>query len=160
VTGPYLEEKGFSTTAYFYNPNIHPYREWKHRLDTLKEWSASAGTPLIADESYPLEQNVRMLVSAPSRCSACLRDRLDRAAAVAGELGLDAFTSTLMLSPYTDHEILRRAGEEASGRSGIEFIYRDIRSEYPRSVAVSRSLGLYRQPYCGCVFSERDRFEK
>lgn len=160
VTEPSLRDEGCSVTAFFYNPNIHPYREWKQRLDALKGWIGSTGTELVAEEEYPLEENVRMLLAAPSRCEACLGDRLGRTAAAACAGGFDAFSTTLMLSPYTDHDLLRRIGAEASRRTEIEFIYRDLRSEYSRSVAVSRSLGLYRQSYCGCVFSERDRFEK
>lgn len=160
VTEPFLGEQGYESTAFFYNPNIHPWREWKQRLDTLEEWVSRTGTPLVVDRSYPLEENVSMLMRSDPRCSACFADRLSIAAGKAVECGFDAFSTTLMLSPYADHALLRSAGEEASNRTGVPFAYIDLRHLYGRSVELSRAAGLYRQPYCGCIFSERDRFAR
>lgn len=160
VTEPFLGEQGFESTAFFYNPNIHPWREWKRRLDTLGEWVSRTGTPLVVDDSYPLEENVSMLVGSEPRCAACFSDRLSKAACKAFECGCDSFSTTLMLSPYADHALLRSAGEEASARTGVPFVYNDLRHLYGRSVELSRAAGLYRQPYCGCIFSERDRFAR
>lgn len=160
VTEPFLAGQGFESTAFFFNPNIHPWREWKRRLDTLEEWVSRTGTPLIVDRSYPLEDNISMLMQADPRCAACFSVRLSEAARKAVECGFDAFSTTLMLSPYADHDLLRAAGEEASARSGVPFVYSDLRHLYRRSVEVSREAGLYRQPYCGCIFSERDRFAR
>ena len=70
----------------------------------------------------------------------------------------DSFSTTLAVSPWQDHDLLREIGESVSGSTGIRFVYRDWRPLYRRSVGISRQLGLYRQPYCGCVMSERDRF--
>lgn len=160
VTEPYLSEQGFETTAFFHNPNIHPWREWKRRLDTLEEWVSQTGTPLMVDRSYPLEENVSMLMRSDPRCAACFAGRLSMAACKAVECGYESFSTTLMLSPYADHALLRAAGEEASARSGARFVYTDLRHLYRRSVEVSRAAGLYRQPYCGCIFSERDRYAR
>lgn len=160
VTEPFFGEEGFESTAFFHNPNIHPWREWRRRLDTLEEWVARTRTPLLVDDSYPLEENVSMLVRSDPRCAACFAGRLTRAACKAVECGFDSFSTTLVLSPYADHTLLRAAGEEASALSGAAFVYRDLRHLYRRSVEVSRAAGLYRQPYCGCIFSERDRFAR
>ncbi len=158
VTGPFLRDEGMEPTALYYNPNIHPWREWKLRMDTLKSWTGAEGIPLVTVESYPLEENVRMLLSSTPRCRACLADRLGATARAALAEGYKAFSTTLMLSPYTDHALLRDTGRAASSETGVEFVYSDLRALYPRSVELSRQAGLYRQPYCGCIFSERDRF--
>lgn len=160
VTAPYLRDQGAEPTVFFYNPNIHPWREWRHRLETLEGWAPGEGLPLMVDDSYPLEENLRMLLGSQPRCAACLLDRLTATAVRAARDGFDSFSTTLMLSPYTDHDLLREAGGRASESTGIPFEYSDLRHFYPRSVQLSRLAGLYRQPYCGCVFSEMERFDR
>jgi len=160
VTAPHFREQGAEPTLFFYNPNIHPWREWKHRLDTLEGWAPGEGLPLIVDESYPIEENLRMLLGSQPRCTACLSDRLMVTAMRAAKDGFESFSTTLMLSPYTDHDLLREAGRRASEFTGIPFEYSDLRPFYHISVQLSRQAGLYRQPYCGCVFSESERFNR
>jgi hypothetical protein len=92
------------------------------------------------------------------RCAVCYRMRLLSAAKLALEKGVDAFTTTLSISPYQNHELLARVGEDVSREVGVPFIYYDFRPGYRRSVEISRELGLYRQPYCGCIFSEEERY--
>ena len=155
-----LSREGFDITAFFYNPNIHPWKERQRRLETLTAYSGSEGIPLETVEAYPLEENIRMLLEAENRCHACFEDRLSATAEKANEMGIHAFSTTLSVSPYQNQEQIERAGEKAALKAGVEFVYRDYRKLYKDSVRISRENGMYRQPYCGCVFSERDRYLK
>lgn len=153
-------EEGFNVTAFFYNPNIHPWKERERRLQSLEDYAGSLDIPLLVDTGYPLEDNVAMLLKADNRCRACFEDRLEATARRAAQEGMDCFSTTLSVSPYQNQDMIRSAGERAGTESGITFVYRDFRNDYRESVRMSREAGLYRQPYCGCVFSERDRYLK
>ena len=116
---------------------------------------------LIVDKSYPLETCVRGMLDEPViRCAYCYRVRMRYAAQYAKENGYDAFSTTLLVSPYQKHELIIQMAEEAGKEFDIPFYYEDFRKGYQRGVDISLELELYRQPYCGCVFSERDRYEK
>lgn len=153
-----LTEEGFNVTSFFYNPNIHPWKERERRLSALERYSADMGIPLVVDGAYPLEENLRMLLEAENRCAACFSDRLEATAGRASEMGIGHFSTTLSVSPYQDQDLIRRTGARAQQLHGGSFIYRDYRELYRESVELSREAGLYRQPYCGCVLSERDRY--
>jgi len=158
VVQPSLESEGWGLTGYFYNPNIHPWREWERRLSTLRDYAPAAGIEVVFAEDYPLEDNLSGLLASSPRCLSCYDQRLGATAKKASEMGFTHFSTTLMLSPYQDADLLRKAGEKAAGEHSVEFVYYDLRSRYHESISRSRSAGLYRQPYCGCVFSERDRY--
>lgn len=145
----------------YFNPNIHPYKEFKRRLNALRELCEKKHYKLIVDKSYPLEDCVRgMLAETTIRCAYCYRVRMRYAASYAKENGYDAFSTTLLVSPYQKHELIIQMAEEAAKEFDIPFFYEDFRAGYQRGVDISLELELYRQPYCGCVFSERDRYEK
>lgn len=155
-----LRAGGMDFDILFYNPNIHPYKEFKHRLSTLREFCEKKEIGLIIDKSYPLEETLRGMVTEPTiRCAYCYRVRMRYAARFARENGYSAFSTTLLVSPYQKHELIKKAAEEAAAEFGIPFYYEDFRSGYQRGVEISLEMGLYRQQYCGCVFSERDRYE-
>jgi predicted adenine nucleotide alpha hydrolase (AANH) superfamily ATPase len=155
-----LTEQGKTFTLYFFNPNIHPYKEFRRRLNTLREYCDFRHYQLIVDKSYPLEETLRGMLNEPVvRCAYCYRVRLEQAARYAREHGYDAFSSTLLVSPYQKHDLIRRTGEEMGKKYGIPFFYQDFRKGYQEGVAISLELEMYRQPYCGCIFSERDRYE-
>jgi predicted adenine nucleotide alpha hydrolase (AANH) superfamily ATPase len=158
VTQSWFGSGGWQLTGYFCNPNIHPWSEWERRASALRSYAPTAGLDVIYEEEYPLEANLARLLSSSPRCAACYEDRLGAAAGKAAAAGFGHFSTTLLLSPYQDHGLLRRAGEKAGDEHGVRFEYADLRGLYPESVAISRKLGIYRQRYCGCVFSERDRF--
>ena len=84
---------------------------------------------------------------------------IGRTARYAEEIGAPAFSSTLVCSTHQDHELIRRAGEAAAADAGVEFIYRDLRSRADRGPAIARKMSLYRQQYCGCIFSEYERYK-
>lgn len=157
-----LRNEGIEPVAYWFNPNIHPYVEYKTRRDTLIEYSKMINLELIINENYGLRefcQNVSDDIE--NRCSNyCYRVRLEETAKYAKEHGYDCFTSTLFVSPYQNHEALKSICEEMSKKYDIEFLYRDFRVGFREGQNKARELGLYMQKYCGCVFSEEDRYQK
>lgn len=155
-----LREEMFSVSGYFYNPSIHPWKELQRRLDAVKTWAPQMNLPVVYSEEYEPEANVRMLLDAENRCQICFNDRLFATAREAARQGINQFTTTLTVSPYQNQDMIQEAGRKAAEESGIEYVHRDFREYYRNSIAISREQGLYRQPYCGCLFSERDRYLK
>ena len=158
-----LTGDGVDFSILYFNPNIHPYKEFKQRLSTLREFCEKKEYDLIINKSYPLEDCVRGMLHecevGSVRCAYCYRVRLRYAAQFAKEHGYDAFSTTLLVSPYQKHELIKREAEAAAEEFGVPFFYEDWRTGYQRGVDISLEMGLYRQQYCGCVFSERDRYE-
>ena len=145
--------------AFWFNPNIHPYEEHQRRLRALEQLVKGADIPLLQIPGYEMVDFIRRLVGREGqRCGLCFRLRMGRAAEAAKEKGLDAFTTTLLISPYQDHELLKAVGEEVSRDKGIRFLYADLRPHFAESRRLSKELGLYRQSYCGCIYSEYERF--
>ena len=155
-----LREEGIEPTVYWYNPNIHPYMEYKARRDTLKEYTQSIGVDAIFEENYGLKEFCKNVVNdLENRCAKyCYKVRLEQTAKFAKENGYDAFTTTLLVSPYQNHDLLIQVAEEMAEKYGVEFLYRDFRPGFREGQSEARSLGLYMQKYCGCVFSEEDRY--
>lgn len=154
-----LREEGYEVQVLFYNPNIHPYMEYKRRLDTLTAYADHAGFNVLRSDSYPFEDFLRQVVfREDDRCRYCYRMRLSEVARTAKQHDLDAFTSTLLYSRYQNHELIRQiAGEEAQ-KQGVFFLYRDFREGWLEGIRVSKEQGMYRQSYCGCIYSEKDRY--
>lgn len=156
-----LREQGHRVRGYFYNPNIHPYSEFTRRVQALKDFSQLAAFSVDIDEQYGLTEYLRRVVfQEDSRCSVCYDLRLERAARKAVGEKADAFTTTLLYSRYQNHEQIREKGMRLADRYGVEFYYEDFRPGWQEGIDRSRALGLYRQPYCGCVYSEQERYDK
>lgn len=156
-----LADEGHEFSLYYFNPNIHPYKEFKRRLNTLREYALLKKYTLIVDKNYPLEECVRGMLDEPTvRCAYCYRVRLEKTAIYAKENDFEAFSTSLLVSPYQKHDLIKLIAEEIAAKVGIPFYYEDYRNGYQEGVEVSKELEMYRQPYCGCVFSERDRYEK
>lgn len=156
-----LNEDGNIFTVYAFNPNIHPYKEFKHRLNTLREYCQLRKYKLVVDKSYPLETCLQGMLNEPIvRCAYCYRIRMEATAIYAKENGFDAFSTTLLVSPYQKHDLIKTIAQEAAKKYDIPFYYEDYRLGYQEGVDISLELEMYRQPYCGCIFSERDRYEK
>ena len=154
-----LREEGIETRGYFYNPNIQPYTEFQRRRDTLVDYAEAAGLPLILREDYPLEEWLRAVVYRETeRCSHCYHLRLSAAARTAKKSGYEAFSTTLLYSKLQDHERIKVIAESAAREAGVDFYYRDFRSGWREGIEGAKKAGLYRQNYCGCIYSERDRF--
>ena len=155
-----LRKEGIEPVSYWYNPNIHPYVEYKTRRDTLIEYSKIANFELIINEEYGLRDFCKNVIGdLENRCvNYCYKIRLETTAKYAKKNGYDAFTSTLFVSPYQKHEELKKLCEEISKKYDIEFLYRDFRIGFRVGQAKARELGLYMQKYCGCIFSEEMRY--
>lgn len=155
-----LREEGIEPTIYWYNPNIHPYMEYKTRRDCLKEYTKSIEIEAIFEEEYGLDKFCENVIGdLKNRCSNyCYKVRLEQTAKYAKEKGYDTFTTTLLVSPYQKHEELKQMGEQIAKQYGLQFLYRDFRIGFREGQTKARELGLYMQKYCGCVFSEEMRY--
>jgi predicted adenine nucleotide alpha hydrolase (AANH) superfamily ATPase len=156
-----LREEGWEVAGYFYNPNIHPYREWQRRRDALSHYATQERFPVEVVEGYDLEAFLgEALAQGSARCASCYRRRLAAVARAARAGGFDAFSTTLLVSPYQRHDEIRRSGEELARTEGVPFVYRDFRPGFRAAQAKAKQLGVYRQPYCGCIFSEREWYQR
>jgi predicted adenine nucleotide alpha hydrolase (AANH) superfamily ATPase len=154
-----LRGEGNEISGLFYNPNIHPYLEYWKRFETLDTYAAQAELPVIREEGYPLEEYLRQVAfREEERCRHCYLLRLTRAAQIARRERFDAFTTTLLYSRFQKHDLIRTIGEGVAATQGIPFLYRDFREGWSEGVRISKEIGMYRQPYCGCIYSERERF--
>ncbi len=150
-------------TLFWYNPNIQPYREYLRRLRAFREYTRRIGARVIEDLSYPLEEwlykaSILSRKSNVLRCKFCYADRLFRTAMKARELGMDAFSTTLLLAPYQKHELVKELGFSIAKKVDVKFHYEDMRRWFDESEDMARKAGIYRQGYCGCIFSEADRY--
>ena len=156
-----LQEQGHEVTGYWYNPNIHPFTEYRSRRNTVREYLQEIGVPLIEQNDYALRPFVRAVAEdIANRCVKCYEMRLFETARQASEGGFDSFTSSLFISPYQNHELMRETAERAAAEYGVEFLYRDFRPYFKAGQEKARELGFYMQKYCGCVFSEEERYLK
>ena len=143
----------------FYNPNIHPYREYKKRLNTLKAYAAQVGLSVAYTEDYDMENFLRNVAfREKDRCRCCYHGRLQYTARKAKEERFGGFTTTLLYSKFQDHSMIKNIGESLAIEHRIKFYYQDFRSGWEDGIRVSKEMSLYRQPYCGCVYSEKERF--
>lgn len=156
-----LKAMGCDITAFWYNPNIHPFKEYEARRDCLIGYMESLGVPLVVREKYGLDDFVKNVAAdIPNRCGYCYTERLSAAAEYAADNGYDGFTSTLFASIYQDHEGMKITAEKCGAKYGIEFFYEDFRHNFREGNKKAREMGLYMQKYCGCVFSEEDRYRR
>ena len=145
----------------FFNPNIHPYLEYKKRLDTVREYAAREGLEVAVAEGYPIEEFLlKTAALGKDRCSYCYEVRLRHTAEQARKGLFDAFTTTLLYSRYQKHDLIRQTGEAIAREMQVPFYYQDFRVGWEEGVRISKETGMYRQKYCGCVFSEKERFYK
>ena len=157
-----LRQEGIEPTVYWYNPNIHPYIEYKTRRDTLKEYTKSINVEAIFEEDYGLDNFCKNVIDdLQNRCqNYCYRVRLEQTAKYAKEHGYDTISTTLLVSPYQKHDKIIEVAEALSKKYDIKFYYYDFRPYFREGQNKARELGLYMQKYCGCVFSEEDRYSK
>lgn len=157
----------FRVTVFYFNPNISPEAEYRHRVAEqqrlISEMPTVNPVSFVEGEYDPREfyEAARGLEHEPEgglRCTECFRLRLARAAQIAAERGFDYFTTTLTISPMKDAARLNAIGEEMGRKYGVAFLPSDFkkRGGYLRSIELSRQYGLYRQNFCGCVFSRQE----
>jgi predicted adenine nucleotide alpha hydrolase (AANH) superfamily ATPase len=151
-------EGEYAVSGLFYNPNIHPADEHARRMEGAKALFAAEGLPLaIAGGCEQGAWEARARMSEDERCETCYRARLSAVARAAAERGFDAFSTTLLISPYQRHGLIRAICEELSEGSRVAFLYRDFRPFFREGQRLARDAGIYRQKYCGCILSLRDR---
>lgn len=157
-----LKEQGNEVRGYFYNPNIHPYEEYKKRLQAVDQLKKDIDTEIIYPEYKPEDffQEINFKESAPLRCSLCWALRLKKTACAAKEAGFDSFTTTLLVSPYQDQTLLKNIGQSIAKEQALSFYYEDFRSGFREAHNQAKSLGIYCQKYCGCIYSEIERCMK
>ena len=156
-----LRQKGMEVMGYFYRRNIHPYTECVKREETLKQWADMVSLKLIIQEGYELEEFLRQVIfREKERCLFCYQDRLTATALMAKKGRFDAFSTTLLYSKFQKHDTIRALGEALSKTYEIPFFYEDFREGWKEGIEASKRLGLYRQPYCGCIYSEKERYFK
>lgn len=158
----------FKITVLYYNPNLYPAEEYERRVFEQRKLIAALpaknaislvemkGDP---EEFYSAVRGLEQIKEGGERCFACFRLRLERAAKYAKENGFDFFTTTLTISPLKNAVKLNEIGEAAGAKFGVRHLPSDFKKKngYKRSVELSKIYGLYRQDYCGCVFSKRER---
>ncbi|MEE0693431.1 MAG: epoxyqueuosine reductase QueH [Lachnospiraceae bacterium] len=158
----------FAVTVLYYNPNIYPAEEFRHRADEQKRLIESLPSkyPISfiegrfdSREFYEAVRGLEHIPEGGERCHACFRLRLEETARIAAENGFDYFTTTLTISPLKNAASLNKIGEETASRFGSAWLPSDFKKKngYKRSVELSSEYGLYRQDYCGCVFSKKER---
>ena len=148
-----------SFALYFTNVNIQPLLEFRRRAKSVQVLADAERLDLLMDLRYDPKRFLAAVPwDRPERCEACYRVRLAETARVAAERGCEAITTTLLVSVHQDHEAVRRIGEEMAAARGLAFHYEDWRPLAPRGAAEARRRNLYRQQYCGCLFSEQERF--
>lgn len=171
-----FEEEGLDLTAYWFDPNIQPFSEHQKRLHTLERYLFLQPMEYRVEKGYQQNrylfdqiENLRDNDIIPNkelmnqderrtRCRYCYDKRAFRTARYAKENGFERITTTLLLSKYQNHEDIRSSFKEASETLGLEFLYKDLRKNWKDSLEASGKYELYRQRYCGCVFSEHERY--
>lgn len=156
-----LRKEGIEPVSFWYNPNIHPFREYQKRKRTLIDYAESIDMKLVIVNEYGLREFIdRIHPDYDRRCAKCYDMRLMFTAEYARDNGYDAFTSTLFISPYQKHELMKEIAEKAAERFGVTFLYRDFRPYFEEGQEKAKELGLYRQGFCGCIFSEEESYSK
>ncbi len=156
-----LRGDGYAVTGYWYNPNIHPFTEYRQRRNCLREYAGSIALPLLERDYYGLRPFVRAVAeNLEDRCGKCYELRLFETARMAAEQGFDSFTSSLFISPYQNHALMQETAQRAAKEYGVEFLYRDFRPYFKAGQEKARELGMYIQKFCGCIFSEQERYLK
>ncbi len=160
-TVEHWRQQGYEVGGFWYNPNIHPYTEHRSRLESMESLAREIDLPLIIAGGYDFIEYFRRVVGHEAeRCRHCFDLRLAKTAEAAREHGYDAFTTTLLISPHQKHDIIRETGSKIAAEQGPEFLYADLRKRYSDSRHITKPLDLYRQQYCGCIYSEWERYKE
>jgi epoxyqueuosine reductase len=151
-----IEVKGF-----WINPNIHPYTEYKLRLEALRQLQKTWDLDIEYIDHYGLKEFLRNVVNnEDNRCLFCYSIRLEETARTAKKMGLDGFTTSLLVSPYQKIDMIIETAQEMGKKYSIPFYMEDFRPGFHEGINISKELGLYRQKYCGCIYSEMERYVK
>jgi predicted adenine nucleotide alpha hydrolase (AANH) superfamily ATPase len=152
-----LRQEGATVTGHWFNPNVHPFSEHERRRETLRDYAGQIDLPVVWEPEYEVVAFMRAVASHEAfgeRCRICYALRLERTARAAAERGDDWFSTTLLISPYQDQAAIREIGEALGHRYGVPFYFENLRRGFAAHHAMAREAGLYRQRYCGCLYSE------
>ena len=157
--------KFFDITVYFYNPNIHPEQEYLHRLETQRQLIEKLGGAVLMEGEYDTQcffeavKGFEDCVEGGERCDLCIGERLNKTAQKAKEGGFQYFATTLTVSPHKNAQSINSMGYELSEKFGIKWLPSDFKKKegYKRSIELSAQYELYRQDYCGCAFSSKNK---
>ncbi len=171
------EAQDFEITGFWYNPNIHPYSEYQNRIMALGYFSQKENLPIVWKDEYALDEWLEAtrgksdLTSFPQnremslgywtkekRCERCYELRLKKLAKEAKEKGYDYFSTTLLYSKFQNHELIKEICEKLRKQHEVNFYYFDFRIGWKEGIEISKKMGLYRQHYCGCIFSEKEKY--
>ncbi|MCI1821075.1 MAG: epoxyqueuosine reductase QueH [Megasphaera sp.] len=156
-----LREDNMDPVAFWYNPNIHPWKEYQARRDCLLEYASTIHMEVRIQEEYGLIDFVQHIIcDVNHRCTYCYEHRLETTARYAAEHGFQYFTTTLLASIYQQHDMISEAGQRFGKQYGVTFLYRDFRPYFRAGNNEARTLKFYMQKYCGCIFSEAERYQK
>lgn len=156
-----LRQQGYEVEGFFYNPNIHPYQEFRRRLEAVRQFGSETGLAIEVEECYGLVAFLRQVVfHEQERCGHCYDMRLRQTVQQAAARGIEAFSTTLLYSRYQNHPLLIEKCEQLADSYGVRFLYEDFRIGWQQGIDESIRMGLYRQPYCGCIYSEQERYDK
>lgn len=156
-----LRDDGIDLMGYFYRNNIHPFTECRRREETLETYTDEIHLKLIIQSGYDIKgfiQNIAFREA--NRCAICYHMRLTSTAHVAKKGKFDAFTTTLLYSKFQNHGQIRTTGDAVAKAVGVPFLYHDFRIGWKEGITRSKEMNMYRQPYCGCIYSEAERFAK
>ncbi len=151
--------------GYWYNPNIHLKEENVQRLRTARQFASMVNMELLEDDEYDLPkwlEDVRLGILSKKkieRCALCYRIRLEKTVERAKKEGIPAFSTTLLYSRYQFHDVIKNIGFEMQEKYGVRFLYKDLRLGWNEGILLSKEMNLYRQKYCGCVFSVDEAFQ-
>ena len=154
-----LRREGVGVTGFWFNPNIHPYIEYQARKSTLEGYAREIGMKLIIGGTYDLRTFITNVAdNIDGRCAYCYQVRMEETAKYAAQHGFDSFTTSLLISPYQKHDAIAATARAMGEKYGVEFLYRDFRPLFQAGQEFAREHGFYMQKYCGCIFSEEDRY--
>ena len=160
---PALRGAGREVLGFWHNPNIHPWSEHEARRRSLVDYGRRVGLPVVWHAGFDMIGFLRLVAGRedrPDRCAVCYSLRLRAAAAEAACRSIPTFTTTLLVSPYQDRDLVLAAGREAAESASVQFLAEDFRPGWAERSRLTREYGLYRQQYCGCIFSEFERYAK
>lgn len=156
-----LKEKSWDILGFFYRHNIHPYTECIKRQQTLIDYTNQIDIRVIVQNDYQLEEFIRHIAFRElNRCEICYHERLKATAHVAKQEQFDYFSTTLLYSKFQNHDMIQSMGNAIGKSVGVRFFYEDFRKGWKYGVEQSKKRGMYRQQYCGCIFSEKERYYK
>lgn len=154
-----LREMDIDVMGFFYRHNIHPFTECMRREDNLRRYADAIDLKVIYQTDYKMEQFLQSIVFRENqRCRYCYHDRLQAAALVARKGKFEGFTTTLLYSKFQKHDLIVQTGEAMAKKYGLKFFYHDFREGWKYGIEESKRLDMYRQQYCGCIYSEKERF--